>query len=185
MSGSRYKIVDQNAIYFLTFTAIDWMDIFTRREYKVEIVNSLNYCIENKGLMVYAWCLMSNHIHLVAQAEEGSRMSDIIRDFKKFTAKAIIKLIIEGNESRRSWLLNRMEYRGKYLKRIEKYKFWEDDNHPIELDPSQPDIFDQKVDYTHQNPVKAMIVEEPEHYLFSSARDYAGIKGLVNICFAS
>jgi putative transposase len=64
MSADNYFITDQNAVYFLTFTTTDWVDIFTRKEYKIEIVNSLNYCIQNKGLTVFAWCLMSNHIHL-------------------------------------------------------------------------------------------------------------------------
>jgi putative transposase len=67
MSGDRYLISGQQAIYFATFTIVGWIDVFTRKEYKIEIVNSLNYCIENKGLKVYAWCLMSNHIHLIIQ----------------------------------------------------------------------------------------------------------------------
>jgi putative transposase len=67
MSGDRYLLSDQQAIYFATFTIVGWIDVFTRKEYKIEIVNSLNYCIENKGLKVYAWCLMSNHIHLIIQ----------------------------------------------------------------------------------------------------------------------
>ena len=92
MSGDRYLISDQNAIYFLTFTVVGWVDVFTRKEYKIEIANSLNYCILNKGLTIYSWCLMSNHLHLVARAEEGFRISDIIRDYKKFTASLQVYL---------------------------------------------------------------------------------------------
>jgi putative transposase len=103
---------------------------------------------QHKGLIVYSWCIMSNHIHLIIQTANGKRMSDIIRDFKKFTAKAIIKLITEGKKSRKNWILNRMEYRGKYLKRIEKYKFWEEGNHAIELISNWPGIFDQTKLYT-------------------------------------
>lgn len=98
MSADNYYIEDQNAVYFITFTVSDWIDIFTRKEYRFVIVDSLNYCIENKGLIVYAWCLMSNHLHLVCQAKEGFGLSGIIRDFKKFTSKAIIKLIHEVAE---------------------------------------------------------------------------------------
>src|SRR5674476_448972 len=89
MSSEDYTIADQNAVYFLTFTITDWVDVFTRSCYRMVVVDSLNYCIESKGLTVYAWCLMSNHIHLVAKANEGFRLSDIIRDFKKFTAKKL------------------------------------------------------------------------------------------------
>ncbi len=181
MSGDRYRINDQNATYFLTLTVVDWVDVFTRSSHKLVIVDALNYCVQNKGLKIYAWCLMSNHLHLIGQAEQNHKLSDILRDFKKFTAKAIIKLIDNEPESRRDWMLYRFEYAGKYLKRIKTYKFWQDGNHAIELDDHR--IFEQKLNYVHENPVTSMITEEPENYLFSSARDYAGYKGLVNIDF--
>ncbi len=156
MSADNYYIEDQNAVYFMTFTVSDWIDIFTRKEYRFVIVDSLNYCIENKGLIVYAWCLMSNHLHLVCQAKEGFELSGIIRDFKKFTSKAIIKLIHEVAESRREWLLYRFEFAGKYDNRIKKYKFWQETNHAVLLDNNE--MIDQRINYTHENPVRALIV---------------------------
>ena len=179
MSADNYFITDQNAVYFLTFTVIDWVDVFTRKEYKFEIVNSLNYCIENKGLIVYSWCLMSNHLHLVCQAKEGFGISGIIRDFKKFTSKAVIKLISEIPESRREWLLYRFEFAGKFDNRIKKYKFWQETNHAVLLDTSE--MIDQRVNYIHENPVRALIVSHAHEYLFSSAVDYAGGKGYVDV----
>ncbi len=101
MTAENYFIKDQHSVYYLTFTIEDWIDVFTRKEYKVVIVDSLNYCIGKKGLEVFAWCLMSNHIHLVCRAIEGFRISDIIRDFKKYTTKAILDKIINEPESRR------------------------------------------------------------------------------------
>ena len=77
--------------------------------------------------------------------------------------------------------LKKFEFAGKRLKRITKYKFWKDDNHAIFLDPLQPKVIDQKLDYLHNNPVTNMLVEEPQHYTFSSAKDYCGEKGLVTI----
>ena len=182
MSGDRYLISDQNAVYFLTFTVVGWVDVFTRKEHKLEIVDSLNYCIQHKGLTVYAWCIMSNHVHLIVRAKEGFRLSDIIRDFKKFTAKRIIGKIENEPESRREWMLNMFEFSGRNLQRIQKYKFWKDDNHAIELDTR---IMEQRLNYIHLNPVRAMCVEEPEHYIFSSAKDYSGKKGLVELEFLS
>ena len=85
MSGDRYQIREQNSIHYLTFTVVDWIDVFTRIDYKQSIVQSLNYCIEHKGLEVYAWVLMTNHMHLIAKAKSNYRLSEIIRDFKKFT----------------------------------------------------------------------------------------------------
>ena len=87
MSGDKYFISDQNATYFLTCTVIHWIDVFTRLEYRYIVVDSLNYCIEHKGLEINAWVIMSNHIHLVASAKDGYRMSDLLRDFKKHTSK--------------------------------------------------------------------------------------------------
>jgi len=181
MSGDRYHITDQNAMYFMTFTIIDWVDVFTKKEYKIELVNSMNYCVREKGLIIFAWVIMSNHMHIIWQAKEGFKLSDILRDFKKFTAKKIISMIETENESRKVWMLRKFEFAGKRLKRISKYKFWKDDNHAILLDPFQTKMIDQKVDYIHNNPVTAMLVEEPQHYLFSSAIDYYGEKGMVEI----
>ena len=56
MSGDRYKTDDQNGLYFLTFTVIDWVDVFTRKEYCYDISNSFKYCQKNMGLVIYAWC---------------------------------------------------------------------------------------------------------------------------------
>lgn len=179
MTADNYFINDQNAVYFLTFTVVDWVDVFTRKEYKVVIADSLNYCIANKGLEVFAWCLMSNHLHLVCKANENSRISDIIRDFKKFTAKTILEIIKTEPESRRDWMLYRFEFAGKFDNRISKYRFWQDTNHAIQLDCNE--LIDQKINYIHDNPVRTMIVGKPEEYLYSSARDYSGEKGLVNI----
>lgn len=160
MSGDRYRIDDQHAIYFVTFTVVDWVDVFTRESYKTVLTDSLNYCIKNKGLTVYAYCIMTNHMHLICRAREEYRLSDIIRDYKKYTAKSIIKLIQEENESRKDWMLYRFKYNGRFLRRIKKYKFWRDDNHAILLD--NPKIMDEKLEYIHQNPVKAGIVDNPE-----------------------
>ena len=179
MSADNYFIKDQNAVYFLTFTVTDWIDIFTRKEYKIEIVNSLNYCVQHKGLIIFAWCLMSNHLHLVCKANDGFRISEIIRDFKKFTSKSIVKLTSEISESRKEWMLYRFEFAGKFDNRIKNYKFWQETNHAVLLDNKE--MIDQRINYTHENPVKALIVSEPQDYLFSSARDYAGEKGYVTV----
>lgn len=179
MSADNYFIKDQNAVYFLTFTVTDWIDIFTRKEYKIEIVNSLNYCIQQKGLIVFAWCLMSNHLHLVCKANDGFRISEIIRDFKKFTSKSIVKLVSEIPESRKEWMLYRFEFAGKFDNRIKNYKFWQETNHAVLLDNTE--MIDQRINYTHENPVRAFIVSEPQDYLFSSARDYSGEKGYVTV----
>ena len=179
MSADNYFIRDQSAIYFLTFTVVDWVDVFTRKEFKMIVSDSLNYCVENKGLEIFAWCLMSNHLHLVCRARGNERMSDIIRDLKKYTAKSILDKIKLEPESRRDWMLYRFEFAGKFDRRISKYHFWQSKNHAVLLDNNE--IIDQKINYIHDNPVSAMIVGKQEDYLYSSACDYAGEKGLVKV----
>ncbi len=178
MSSENYKIVDQHAPYFLTFTVTDWVDVYTRPEYNAIIVDGLSYCRQHKGLKLYAWCLMSNHLHLVCQTE-GVRMSDFVRDYKQFTAKKTLAAIQSGPESRKDWMLYRFEYAGKFDNRITQYRFWQDTNHPILLDSNNK--IDERINYTHQNPVKRMIVEREEDYLFSSARNYADMSALMEI----
>ncbi len=179
MSGDRYKIEDQQGIYFLTMTVIHWIDVFSRREYRDIIVASLNFCIKNKGLKVFSWVVMSNHIHLVAQVKEPFGVSGVLRDFKKFTSKEIMKAIIDIPESRREWLLDKFSFEARRTGRAENYKFWKDSNHAIYID-SNIDIW-EKIDYIHLNPVSTNIVEEAEDYIYSSARDYVGRKGLVDV----
>jgi len=179
MSADSYFIRDQHAVHFLTFTIVDWIDVFTRASYKLEIASSLEYCRQNKGLKLYAFCLMSNHIHLVCQTPEPFQMTNFIRDFKKHTAKIILKKIINEAESRRNWMLDQFLCAGKYDKRITTYKFWQEGYHAIQLDSNE--MIDQKIDYIHQNPVRALIVEQAEDYLFSSARNYSSLVGMIEI----
>ena len=179
MSGDRYKIADQEGLYFLTITVIQWIDIFTRKDYKLIITESLNYCIANKGLEVFAWVVMSNHIHLIARAKQGYTLSHIIRDFKKFTSKKIIKTIIEIGESRREWLLDKFSFEAKRTQRAKNYKIWTDDNHAIALE--NPYWVLQRLNYIHENPVRQLIVAQTHEYLFSSAIDYADGNGFVKI----
>lgn len=181
MASDQYFIRNQNALHYLTITVVDWVDAFTRKEHKLKIIDSLCYCQKQKGLRIFGWCLMSNHIHLLAAASDEFRLSDIIRDFKKFTSKQIVSAIQNETESRREWMLHRFEYAGKYKANVKDFKFWQDGNHAIEC--YNADFSRQKLQYIHQNPVRALIVEEAEDYVFSSARDYAGLKGLLEIEF--
>jgi len=179
--STKYKIKDQDKLYFLTFATVHWIDVFTRNIYRDILTDSLSFCIEKKGLKIHAWCIMTNHVHLIAGTEGLNKIEDIIRDFKKHTSKEIIKSI-ESNmqESRREWMLWMFKNAGKRNSNNTHYQFWIQDNHPIEL--SSNEMMDQKLNYIHDNPVQAGFVNEAENYLYSSARDYCGIRGLIKVC---
>ncbi len=165
--------------YFVTLTVVGWIDAFSRINHKIAIINSLKYCQKNKGLEVFAWCLMSSHLHMIVRSSGKSELWEILRDFKKFTARKILNQIIEEPESRREWMLRYFEYSGKHIKRVSKYKFWQDGNHAEII--YSPAFFYNKFNYIHNNPVKDMIVEREEDYLFSSARNYADLDSLIDI----
>ena len=179
--SEKYKFRDPDGLYFVTMTIVGWIDLFTRPELKNVILDSLRHCQKEKGLIIYAWCIMPSHLHMIISSEK-TPLSDIMRDFKKITAKKLISEIRRIKESRRSWLLEIFGDVGFALKRIKEYKVWQDGNHPLLL--STPSEMDQKLEYLHNNPVEAEIVDEPWEYLHSSARDYCtSKKGLLEIVF--
>ena len=172
------NMISEDYPYFLTLTVVDWVDIFTRPNYKHIIIESLDYCQKEKGLIIYSWCLMSNHLHLIAQAKENTNLSDILRDFKKYTSKKIIKAMLENPESRREWMVDRFRFAGKDKNHVQ-YKFWQDGNEAKEIHSSE--FLLQKIEYIHNNPVEAEIVENPIDYKYSSAINYADGKGLIEV----
>jgi len=164
--SEKYKAYD-GGTFFVTLTVAGWIDVFTRREYADCIEQNLNYCIDKKGLTVYAYCIMPSHLHMIARVEKGL-LTSVLRDFKSFTAKTILAMIeTHPAESRREWLLYMFEYFANKIQHNQQYNFWQQYNHPIDL--WYPAIMQQKLDYIHLNPVAAGIVNEPQYYVFSSA----------------
>ena len=178
----KYGIRTQEEFYFVTFTVINWLDIFTREEYRNIILDSVRYCQKEKGLLVGAYCIMTNHIHLILGATGQNKLEDIIRDLKSYTSRHIRKYM-ENNpyESRKEWMLKMMKEAGENKTNNKDFQLWQQHNHPIELNTNE--IMQQRIDYIHNNPVKARYVDNPADWLYSSARDYEDRKGLIDIYF--
>jgi putative transposase len=171
--GQTFKVYDHQSIYFVTFTVHQWVDVFTRKIYIDIVLDSLKHCQENKGLEVYAWVIMSNHCHFILRSK-SNKLSDVIRDFKKHTAKKIVKAIEDNiHESRKRWLL-------WLLKKEDHIWFWEEGYHGEEI--TSKDFFDTKSNYIHLNPVRAGLVEKEEEYIYSSCGDFYGTRtGLISL----
>jgi putative transposase len=183
MNDGGYKIRDQAAIHFVTFSVVEWIDVFTRKLYRDIVLDSLRYCQENKFLLLHSWCIMSNHLHLIASSG-NSDLSGILRDFKKFTSKNLVSAIAANpKESRKEWMLRLFREQGEINSRNKDYQFWQQDNHPEEL--YSPAFIFQKLNYIHNNPVEAGIVDNAWEYRYSSARDYYHTKkcGLLDLVF--
>ena len=165
----KYKFNDKNGVYFISFATVYWIDVFVRDCYFETMISALNYCRENKGMKIYGYCIMPSHVHLLFQIEEKNP-SDVIRDLKTFTSKALLKQIAENpQESRKEWLLWMFRRAAKKYSYVKQYQFWQHHNQPIEIHSDK--FFDEKLDYIHQNPVVGGFVSEPQDWKYSSAKN--------------
>jgi len=177
--STKYKATTTEDAYFITITTVGWIDVFTRLNQKQIILDALDYCSKHKGLEIYAYCLMASHLHLFCKATNGFVLSDVIRDFKKYTSKKIIATIIDQPESRREWMLPMFQKACEHLKRGQQYKVWQDGYHAEHIYSNG--FIKEKINYIHNNPVVEKTVSSPEHYCFSSARNYAGLENDLEI----
>ena len=177
MGLDGYKIRDQQAMHFITFAT-------DRCFYKKWLCNYSYWkprlLPKRKSFSVHAFCIMPNHLHLIVSVA-NSKLSDIIRDFKKFTSAKILKAIEDNTkESRRNWMLWIFKKAGENNNRNTSYQFWQQENHPIEC--STEDILRTRMNYLHENPVRAGFVWKVEDHRYSSAIDYYTTrKGLLEI----
>jgi len=178
----KYKFHDNDKLYFISFATVHWIDVFVREEYMEIIIESWKHCQEKKGLEIYGWCIMPSHVHMIIGSKKN-KLEDIIRDMKKHTSLELKTAIKNNNfESRKEWIIWMMERAGKKNGNNKDWQFWQQHNKPIEI--KDQEMFDKTLDYMHQNPVLAGFVNKPEDWKYSSARDFCGIKGLVELSYS-
>lgn len=159
----KYKFRNPEAAYFVSFATCFWIDVFTRQCYFSILEQSLSFCRSVKKMCVYAYCFMPSHVHLIFRAEEENP-SEVLRDFKAYTAKRVLEEIeAHPQESRQEWMLALFEQN-------KPRQFWQHHNKPIELWSDK--VVNQKIYYVHMNPVRAGFVTSPEHWKYSSAKNY-------------
>lgn len=173
MGRSRYKITNPELPHFITLTVLHWIPVFTRQETVNILLESLKF-LSKDGMNIYAYVVLENHCHFVLQSKELDR--DIAR-YKSYTAKQIIHYLAENNVKQ---ILEQLAFYKKAHKDDRVYQFWQEGVHPELI--QNDDIMRQKVDYIHFNPVQRGYVDKPEHWRYSSARDYLGQQGLLEIC---
>lgn len=174
----NYKFHNPEGVYFVSFAVVEWLDVFTRSIYRDILLNSLRYCQAHKGLEVFAWCIMPNHVHLVFRTQGKHKPELVLGDFKRYTSRECVKAIRENvHESRKEWLLQHFKQAASKSSNVRHYQFWRHDNKPIELCSNR--VIAEKIKYVHQNPVEEGLVFSAEDYVYSSATDYAGGQGLL------
>ena len=172
MSETRKANFD--GVFFLTFTVIGWIDIFTREVYCDLLIKNLIYSQQHKSIEIFAYVIMPSHIHIIVRRNDGL-VNDWIRDYKSYMAKEMLELIQNNQqESRKEWLLYMFKYFAKASKQNKEFMFWQKTNHPIEIFTSS--VMQQKIDYIHNNPLHAGIVTNAAFYKYSSLNPENGIK---------
>jgi len=177
----KYKFHNKEGLYFVSFSVINWIDVFIRPLYAEILIESLKHCKDKLGLQLFCWCIMPSHVHLIFSTTTINP-EVVLGRFKEYTSKQLVKAIKENvKESRREWMLWMFARAGAKSSNVKNYQFWQHNNHPIELWSAA--IIEQKADYIHNNPVVAGFVNEPHGWRYSSAIDYSGGKGLIEIIY--
>jgi REP element-mobilizing transposase RayT len=157
---------EETSFYYSTSTIIDWLPVFQEDKYFEVIINSLKYCRIHKGLFLLAYVIMPTHLHLVTSNEEYTTLSDIMRDFRQFTSRSIRSLL--EDDGRRIFL--ELFSRAAKGRPHQEFKIWSNDFHPIAL--KSDEWINQKINYIHNNPIRKGFVALPEHWKYSSARNW-------------
>ena len=178
----KYKFHDNDKLYFISFATVHWIDVFVREEYMQIIIESWKHCQKDKALEIYGWCIMPSHIHMIIGSKKN-KLEGIVRDMKKHTSLEL-KTAIKNNllESRKEWIIWMMERAGKKNGNNKDWQFWQQHNKPTEI--KDQEMFDKTLDYIHQNPVVAGFVIRPEDWKYSSAKDFCGMKGLIELSYS-
>lgn len=161
---SRYRIHDSGSAHFVTSTIVEWIPVFTEKAYCDVVTASLAFCRKEKGLRLYAYAVLDNHLHLLV---ESTDLGQVLQSFKRHTARKILQL---AEQTRRSWLLNQFSHYKARHKRQSEHQVWQEGFHPKQIQSRE--MLAQKVHYIHENPVRRGYVDAPEHWRYSSARNY-------------
>ncbi|MFK5976953.1 MAG: transposase [Sulfurovum sp.] len=173
MGRSRYKIYEPTHPHFVTCTVLHWLPIFTNQTSVQIIIDCLKFLQNKDNLKIYAFVILENHLHMVIQSDD---LPKTMESFKKYTANEILKLLKEKNIQT---LLEQFKFYKKAHKKDKEYQIWQEGYQPKLIQNSA--IMKNKIEYIHNNPIKRGFVDEPWHWKYSSARDYEGMQGLIDI----
>ncbi|WP_317047436.1 transposase [Sinomicrobium soli] len=165
----NYKFRNPEGLYFVSFAVVEWLDVFTRKQYKNILLDSLSFCQKQKGMEIIAWCIMTNHVHLVFRSVKGQHPALLLGDFKRFTSKAVVKAIQNNpRESRKEFLLEQFKKVAEKSSNVDSHQFWRHDNKPIELWSNK--VIQEKVSYVHNNPVGERAWFSSHRIIFTAVR---------------
>ena len=177
MGRSRYKFHEEHYPYFVTSTVLEELPLFTKPALAQIMLDQFEFLQRERNVTLYAFVLMSNHFHLVVEGEE---LSNKLRLAKSYTARQILEVMERHGHSR--WLNKLKKYKRSY-KRGRTYQVWQEGLHPKQL--KSVSMVNQKIGYIHANPVKRGYVDMDTDWRYSSAKNYAGEEGLIQVSLFS
>ena len=172
MARDRYRILDPRAPHFVTCTVVQWLPLFAQPANVDSLRDCLRYQQSERELRLFGYVIMENHCHLVVQAPDLAR---VLASFKSYTASRMIKRLRE----RRSPVLDLLAWHKLQHKTDREHQLWQEGAHPEQIQGEE--MMRQKLEYIHNNPVKRGYVDDPLHWRYSSARNYAGLEGLIEV----
>ena len=173
MSRSRYKLYESIYPYFITSSFVLGLPLFSKPEIAKIVLNAFKYHRKKNNLRIYACCLMENHFHLIA---EHTELNKCMQSIKSYSAKQILDFLRKKNNK---FYLSQLRFSKKRWKNESYYQVWQEGYHPKQV--SFKNTLEQKVKYIHFNPVQRGYVDKPEDWRYSSARNYMGINGLIEV----
>ncbi len=173
MARSRYRVYEKFSPHFLTYTVVNWFPLFNDPNLIEILYASLHFMQKHNRLTIYAYVIMDTHMHLVAAS---ANLSKEIANFKSFTARRIIDTLKEKKEKK---LLEQLAQAKALYKKDRQFQVWQEGSHPQVLQNEA--MMRQKIEYIHHNPVKRGLVDEPVQWEYSSAANYAGLSGLMDV----
>ena len=173
MTRSRYRIFETTYPYFMTCTIVGWLPVFTRREAVNIVLDSWRFAQRERELKLFGYVILENHLHMIASAPE---LSDVIQRFKSFTARHIIDLLEHNGDRTLLWQLHFHKLRHKTES---QHQVWQEGSHPQQI--QNDEMMWQKMEYVHANPTRRGYVDDPLHWRYSSARNYAKHAGLIDV----
>ncbi|MCA9112781.1 MAG: transposase [Planctomycetaceae bacterium] len=173
MARTRYKVCENASPHFMTCTIVGWLPIFTRQEFVNEVFESWRFLQRERDFKLFAYVILENHLHLIASAPE---LADAMKSFKSYTARRIIDRLKELSATT---LLDQLRAHKLRHKINSEFQVWQEGIHAQQIESE--DVMWQKIEYIHNNPVKRGYIEDPVHWRYSSARNYAGLPGLIDV----
>jgi len=175
MSRDRYKVHRQNYPHFITLTYTDWLPLNSRTEITDIILNSIRYHQTERGLTLYGWVFMENHIHLILKSPN---LSKTIHSIKSYSAKQILAYL---KDKGCNTTLNSLYWGKTRHKTSQEFQVWEDGFHPVEIGARE--TMTTKLKYLHNNPIKRGYVRRAEDWRYSSMGSYLGFTDeLLDVC---